>query len=34
MEQGSLVGTGSIRRIAQLKKKYPGLKFQDLRGNV
>lgn len=27
---GSLIGTGSVRRIAQLKKRYPGLKFQDL----
>ncbi|KAH7103499.1 porphobilinogen deaminase [Auriculariales sp. MPI-PUGE-AT-0066] len=34
LPEGSLVGTGSIRRIAQLKKRYPGLKFQDLRGNI
>ncbi|KAF9038344.1 porphobilinogen deaminase [Hymenopellis radicata] len=31
---GSVVGTGSIRRIAQLKRKYPNLQFQDCRGNI
>ncbi|CRK24437.1 hypothetical protein BN1708_013964, partial [Verticillium longisporum] len=31
---GSVVGTSSIRRIAQLKRKYPGLQFADVRGNI
>ncbi|KAF2147871.1 porphobilinogen deaminase [Myriangium duriaei CBS 260.36] len=31
---GSTVGTSSLRRSAQLKRKYPGLKFADCRGNV
>jgi hydroxymethylbilane synthase len=31
---GSIIGTSSLRRMAQLKRKYPHLKFADLRGNV
>jgi len=31
---GTLVGTTSLRRKIQLQKLYPGLVFQDLRGNV
>ncbi|KIW03660.1 porphobilinogen deaminase [Verruconis gallopava] len=31
---GSVVGTSSLRRIAQMKKRYPHLKFADVRGNV
>lgn len=31
---GSLVGTSSLRRAAQLKRNYPGLKFDDVRGNL
>ncbi|TPX41082.1 hydroxymethylbilane synthase [Synchytrium endobioticum] len=31
---GSVVGTSSLRRIAQLKRKFPGLVFQDVRGNL
>lgn len=31
---GSTIGTSSIRRAAQLRRLYPGLKFADLRGNV
>ncbi|QIW94501.1 hypothetical protein AMS68_000019 [Peltaster fructicola] len=31
---GSIVGTSSLRRTAQLKKFYPHLKFADVRGNV
>ncbi|KZV94648.1 porphobilinogen deaminase [Exidia glandulosa HHB12029] len=34
LPEGSLIGTGSVRRIAQLRKRYPRLKFQDLRGNI
>jgi len=31
---GSRVGTGSLRRIAQLSAAYPGLKFEPIRGNL
>ncbi|KAG6029146.1 hypothetical protein E4U41_000462 [Claviceps citrina] len=31
---GSVVGTSSIRRIAQLARRYPHLKFKDVRGNI
>ncbi|KAF9478706.1 porphobilinogen deaminase [Pholiota conissans] len=31
---GSVVGTSSVRRVAQLKRKYPYLKFLDVRGNL
>lgn len=31
---GSVVGTSSIRRSAQIKRAYPDLKFADVRGNV
>ena len=31
---GSIVGTGSVRRVAQLKRNYPHLKFLDVRGNL
>ena len=31
---GSVVGTSSVRRIAQLKRLYPHLHFQDIRGNL
>jgi hydroxymethylbilane synthase len=31
---GSTIGTSSVRRSAQLRRIYPGLKFADLRGNV
>lgn len=31
---GSVVGTSSVRRSAQITRKYPHLKFQDIRGNV
>lgn len=31
---GSVVGTSSVRRIAQLKRTYPHLKFENIRGNV
>jgi len=31
---GSVVGTSSVRRVAQLKRKYPELVFQDVRGNL
>ncbi|KAI9344231.1 porphobilinogen deaminase, dipyromethane cofactor binding domain-containing protein [Zopfochytrium polystomum] len=31
---GSVVGTSSVRRSAQLKRKFPHLVFQDVRGNL
>lgn len=31
---GSVVGTSSVRRSAQLKRKFPGLKFESIRGNI
>lgn len=31
---GSVVGTSSLRRIAQLTRLHPGLVFQDVRGNL
>lgn len=34
LADGSVVGTSSLRRIAQLKMKYPRLKFETIRGNL
>ncbi|KXN89802.1 Porphobilinogen deaminase [Leucoagaricus sp. SymC.cos] len=34
LPEGSVVGTSSIRRVAQLKRKFPKLKFLDVRGNL
>ncbi|KAF2863143.1 porphobilinogen deaminase [Piedraia hortae CBS 480.64] len=31
---GSVVGTSSLRRIAQLKRQHKHLKFEDVRGNI
>ncbi|KAF2105090.1 putative porphobilinogen deaminase Hem3 [Rhizodiscina lignyota] len=31
---GSVIGTSSLRRVAQLKRSYPNLAFADCRGNV
>eukprot|EP00126_Sphaerothecum_destruens_P001469 Sdes_comp14755_c0_seq1m3564 len=31
---GSVIGTSSQRRIAQLRKAFPHLKFRDIRGNI
>jgi hydroxymethylbilane synthase len=31
---GSIIGTSSLRRSAQLKANYPGLVFKDVRGNL
>lgn len=30
LPDGSVVGTGSVRRVAQLKRAFPGLEFQDM----
>lgn len=34
LPEGSVVGTGSVRRVAQLKRAFPGLVFEDMRGNL
>ncbi len=34
LPEGSIIGTSSLRRLAQLKNKYPHLVFKDIRGNV
>ncbi|KAF5377250.1 hypothetical protein D9615_006402 [Tricholomella constricta] len=34
LPQGSVVGTSSVRRVAQLKRNFPTLKFLDVRGNL
>jgi hydroxymethylbilane synthase len=34
LPEGSVVGTSSVRRSAQVKRLYPHLKFKDVRGNV
>lgn len=31
---GSVVGTGSVRRVAQLKRAFPGLVFQDMVSSI
>ncbi|CEI96228.1 Putative Porphobilinogen deaminase [Rhizopus microsporus] len=31
---GSVIGTSSLRRVAQLKRRYPHLEFKDVRGNL
>ena len=34
LPEGAIVGTGSVRRVAQLKRNFPGLRFEDMRGNL
>lgn len=34
MPSGAVVGSSSLRRVIQLQEAYPGLVFQELRGNV
>ncbi|KAE8444054.1 hypothetical protein EG329_000922 [Mollisiaceae sp. DMI_Dod_QoI] len=34
LPEGAVVGTSSVRRSAQIKMRYPHLKFEDVRGNV
>ncbi|PNS19395.1 porphobilinogen deaminase [Sphaceloma murrayae] len=34
LAEGSVIGTSSLRRSAQLKRRFPGLVFKDARGNV
>ncbi len=30
LPEGSVVGTGSVRRVAQLKRSFPKLRFEDM----
>jgi len=32
--EGSVIGTSSVRRVAQLRRKFPKFVFQDIRGNL
>lgn len=34
LPDGSVVGTSSVRRMAQIRRQYPNLKFKDMRGNI
>ncbi|XP_072166326.1 porphobilinogen deaminase-like [Diadema setosum] len=34
LPEGSVIGTSSVRRVAQLKRKFPHLVFKDVRGNL
>ncbi|XAO23122.1 porphobilinogen deaminase [Cryptococcus bacillisporus CA1280] len=34
LPDGAVVGTGSVRRVAQLKRAFPNLIFEDMRGNL
>jgi hydroxymethylbilane synthase len=34
LPEGAVVGTSSLRRLAQLRHHYPHLEFKDVRGNV
>lgn len=34
LPEGSVVGTSSVRRAAQLRRRFPGLVFKDVRGNI
>ncbi|KAF9651300.1 porphobilinogen deaminase [Thelephora ganbajun] len=34
LPDGSVIGTSSLRRVAQLRRSYPRLKFIDVRGNI
>ncbi len=34
LPEGSIIGTSSLRRLAQLRHHYPQLSFKDVRGNV
>lgn len=34
LDDGSVIGTSSLRRASQLQRKYPGLQFESIRGNL
>ncbi|KAI1341002.1 porphobilinogen deaminase [Xylariaceae sp. FL0016] len=34
LPDGAVVGTSSVRRMAQIRRRYPKLQFKDMRGNI
>lgn len=34
LPDGAVVGTSSVRRMAQIRRRYPRLQFKDMRGNI
>ncbi|KAI1263618.1 porphobilinogen deaminase [Xylariaceae sp. FL1019] len=34
LPEGAVVGTSSVRRMAQIRRRYPKLRFLDMRGNI
>ncbi|KAI1438266.1 porphobilinogen deaminase [Xylaria sp. CBS 124048] len=34
LPEGAVVGTSSVRRMAQIARRYPKLSFRDMRGNI
>jgi hydroxymethylbilane synthase len=34
LPEGAVIGTSSLRRVAQLKRRYPKLRFETIRGNL
>lgn len=34
LQEGAVIGTSSLRRISQLKQKFPTFKFETIRGNL
>ncbi|KRX02637.1 Porphobilinogen deaminase, C-terminal [Pseudocohnilembus persalinus] len=34
LKEGAMIGTSSLRRITNLKNRYPSFKFQNIRGNL
>ncbi|KAI1823330.1 porphobilinogen deaminase [Xylaria intraflava] len=34
LPEGAIVGTSSVRRMAQIARRYPKLQFRDMRGNI
>jgi len=34
LKEGAVVGTSSVRRAAMIRRRYPGLRIKDVRGNV
>ncbi|KAI1500554.1 porphobilinogen deaminase [Biscogniauxia marginata] len=34
LPDGAVVGTSSVRRMAQIRRRYPNLRFKDMRGNI
>ena len=34
LSDGAVVGTSSVRRMAQVRRRFPRLRFEDVRGNI